>query len=221
MKRFIRYNITHLLFIAFFLVLLIAALIGYKVHTDKIKAAEDKANNAKEIQTVVIEEELNSDKIIREDEFVMDVSADRDYFDVPLSHDIQDTIFERCEINNIEPELIISMIDQESDFRPTLMGDGGDSYGLMQIQLKEHKNLMYSLGCSDLLDPNDNVTVGIELIGILLDNHDNDLIWALMDYNGGPNYAKRKINAGEVSNYAREVITRLYTIKAGAYSYTG
>lgn len=211
MRRFIRYNLTYILHIALALVL-ISCVIIYLMVKPKDKAAAEPMEPTDSNSII-----LSAGPEIPEEQPVdIDSVLTRDYFDVPLSQEIQDIIFVRCELNNLEPELIISMIDQESDFRPQLMGDGGDSYGLMQIQPKHHYELMSELGCTDLLNPADNVTVGIEILSNLLKDK-NNTTWALMAYNGGPSYATRKINRGEVSNYATEVINRYNQIKDGNY----
>lgn len=127
------------------------------------------------------------------------------YFDVPLNEDLQDHIFAVCNWYDIDPALVIAVIEKESDFRPKLMGDNGAAYGLMQVQLKWHKDRMISLGYSDLLDPYANITVGVDYLAELFERG-KPVEWVLMAYNGGPSYANRKYNAGEVSDYARKVL---------------
>lgn len=127
------------------------------------------------------------------------------YFDVPLDEGLQDHIFAICEEYDVEPELIISMICRESVYNAGAVGDGGKSLGLMQIQPRWHKDRMERLGCEDLLDPYQNVVVGIDLMAELL-NKRGSVEWALMAYNGGPSYANEHVAAGKVSEYAREVM---------------
>lgn len=128
------------------------------------------------------------------------------YYDVPLDVDLQEHIFALCEIYDIDPAVVISVIARESSFRPGVMGDGGESYGLMQIKKKWHKARMERLGVTDLLDPYQNVTVGIDLLAELLRYKDN-LEWALMCYNGGYSYADKRIKSGNISDYAKGVIS--------------
>lgn len=127
------------------------------------------------------------------------------YFDVPLSEDLQDHIFKECEKHGIDPAIIVSMIKRESNYRAKVTGDSGQSYGLMQIQLKWHRDRMGKLGVTDLLDPYQNVTVGIDYLAELIDRG-KGVEWALMAYNGGPSYANRKVAAGVVSDYAKGVL---------------
>lgn len=136
------------------------------------------------------------------------------YFDVPLDEGLQEHIIATCEEYGIEPELIVGMIYKESTYTSGAIGDGGNSFGLMQIQPKWHKDRMSKLGCEDLLDPYQNVTVGVDVISELLDQR-GSVEWALMAYNGGPSYANDMVKAGKVSEYAREVIAMAEELKRG------
>lgn len=127
------------------------------------------------------------------------------YFDVPLDHKLQDHIFALCEEKCIDPAIIIAMIDKESKFDIDIIGDKGKSYGLMQIQPRWHKERMEELGVTDLLDPYQNVTVGIDILAELLESG-KSLEWALMAYNGGHSYANRLEAEGRLSTYASTVI---------------
>ena len=56
-----------------------------------------------------------------------------------------------------------------------------------------------------MLDPYQNVTVGIDIIAELLDGG-KSVEWALMAYNGGYANANRHIEAGTLSEYATDVL---------------
>ena len=127
------------------------------------------------------------------------------YFDVPLEEDLQNYIFKLCDENSIDPALVIAMIYRESSYNPALIGDNGKSFGLMQIQPKWHQWRMDKLNCPDLLNPYQNVTVGIDFLSELF-NRGKSLDWVLMAYNGGPSYADEKAAAGEVSDYVKRVL---------------
>lgn len=127
------------------------------------------------------------------------------YFDVPLSEDLQDHIFELCDKSGIEADLVMAMIRAESTYNPNCIGDGGDSLGLMQIQPKWHQWRMDKLDCPDLMDPYQNVTVAIDILTGFYATGKSDE-WILMAYNGGAVYADRKAGNGEVSDYAVRVL---------------
>lgn len=126
-------------------------------------------------------------------------------FDVPLSAELQEHIIKQCEERGIDPALVLAMIKQESNFNVDAMGDDGNAYGLMQIWPYWHQGRMDEYGCDDLRDPFQNVTVGIDIIADYIDKG-YGVEWALMAYNGGGAYADRKLEAGEVSDYARGVV---------------
>lgn len=142
---------------------------------------------------------------------------ERTYFDVPMDHDLQDYIFDICEDYDIAPELIVSMIYHESRFHTDAVAtsDSGCAYGLMQIMPRWHQARMERLGCSDLLDPYQNVLVGADLIAENI-RSGHGVEWALMAYNGGSAYADRKASEGVVSDYAASVIDYANDLCAGS-----
>lgn len=105
-------------------------------------------------------------------------------YDVPLSDDLQLFIADLCEEHHMEPEIVLGVIEHESDFNASAVGDNGNSLGLMQIQPRWHKERMERLGCDDLLDPYQNVTVGVDILAELLDAY-QDTERALIVYNAG------------------------------------
>lgn len=124
------------------------------------------------------------------------------YYDsIPLDKELQNYIIKQAHANGIQPQIIMAMIERESDYDITEMGDGGESYGLMQIQPKWHGKRMEKLGCTDLLDPYQNVTVGIDYLCELLSRYDGDVAKALVGYNQG-HYK------GTVTAYAKGVLAR-------------
>lgn len=136
----------------------------------------------------------------------IEVEEKVEYFDVPLDHGLQDHIFALCEEYGIEPSVVIAMIERESLYDADAVGDNGDSLGLMQIQPKWHEERMYELGCDNLMDPYQNITVGIDILAEMLGY--GDLYWALMAYNGGMGYANNCAEAGIITEYADYVVSR-------------
>lgn len=137
-----------------------------------------------------------------------EMEIEKIYFDIPLSHDLQDHIFEVCDRYNISPAFVIAVIEHESSFRTSIAGDDGKSFGLMQIQQKWHQGRMERLGCTDLRNPYECVTVGVDFLAELF--HINpDVYWVLMAYNGGMSYANKHWPKGNISNYAKEITARV------------
>ena len=134
----------------------------------------------------------------------------RHYEDVPLDKALQDYIIRESEQKGIDPAIVMAMIHRESDYQADTIGDNGDSFGLMQIQPKWHSERMERLGCTELLDPYHNVTVGIDYLCELLNKYDGDMAKALVGYNQGhykgtvTAYAKAVLEkAGELNAYTR------------------
>lgn len=104
-------------------------------------------------------------------------------YPVPLDAELQNYIIQICEKHHIDPALILAMIEHESNYEATATGDDGVAHGLMQIQPRWHQERIERLGCSNMYDPYENVTVGIDLMAELLREYEPEM--ALMVYNAG------------------------------------
>ena len=119
--------------------------------------------------------------------------------DIPLEAELQDYIVCKCRDAGINPAVIFAIIFRESSYRTDIIGDNGNSFGLMQVQPRWHSERMARLNCTDLLDPYDNVTVGIDYLQELLDRYDGDITKALVAYNRGS-------YSGTITEYAEAVL---------------
>ena len=144
--------------------------------------------------------QINED--IKEEQYTIDVAVEEmrevesyyTTYDIPLDKETQRLLYNACEATGMDMALAVSVIWRETHFQ-NLMGDGGDSYGYMQVQPKWHKDRMARLGVTDLLDPYSNFLVGCDFLAELLAKY--DLPNALTYYNSGsPGY----------NQYARDVI---------------
>lgn len=120
-------------------------------------------------------------------------------YDVPLDAELQLHIISEAIEHDIDPAIIMAMAYKESTYNTNAVGDGGNSYGLLQIQPKWHYQRMSKLGCTDLLDPYQNVIVGIDYLSEQLARYDGHMGKALTAYNAG-HYS------GKVTNYAKTII---------------
>lgn len=134
------------------------------------------------------------------------------YFDVPLESGLQAYIVELCDARGIDPAIVVAMIYRESGFNAGAIGDSGNSLGLMQIQPRWNRARMDELGCPDLLDPYQNVAVGIDCFADYVDQS-GSIEWSLMAYNGGPSYASNLWNSGQISGYASAVLSYADSIR--------
>ena len=104
------------------------------------------------------------------------------YFDVPLSYELQDYIFELCDKHSVEPELVIAIIEVESTFDTYAVNE--TSVGLMQVNSPVHTDRMVELNATNMFNPFDNVTVGIDILAEALSRYDT-VGEALTAYNAG------------------------------------
>lgn len=130
-------------------------------------------------------------------------------YPVPLDDDLQRWIGALCKGTDIPTPVVMAVIAVETGgtFDPEMVGDGGDSVGLMQINKQWHEDRMARLNVFDLTDPYQNVTVGIDILDCLSIESDKPIEWVLMAYNGGASYADSMYEKGEISLYAQRVIT--------------
>lgn len=120
------------------------------------------------------------------------------YFDVPLSHSLQNYIYEICADENVPVTLVMAMIDHESKFNPEEVSKT-DDYGLMQINKINYDQLAEDYRCADMLNPYQNVFCGVKVLGSYLKKYDNDYAKALMAYNMGEYGAKKAWSNGITS----------------------
>lgn len=138
-------------------------------------------------------------------------------YNVPLDYDLQVYIIQTCEALNIDAGVVMAMIFFESNYQADAIGDGGNSLGLMQIQERWHKDRMERLDVDNLLNPYQNVTVGMDFLAELLDEYDGNIEMALMAYNAGRSGAEEYwFSKGEYSNdYSRKVVELAWLMNGG------
>lgn len=127
-------------------------------------------------------------------------------YDVPLSSSLQEHIIEQADLHGIDPAIVVAMAWKESSYNHDAIGDGGDSVGLLQIQEKWHRSRMERLDCTNLLDPYQNVTVGVDYLAENLNRY-GSIEAALTAYNCGS-------YSGTVTQYARSVMAMAKQLNA-------
>lgn len=148
-----------------------------------------------------------------EDDEVVSTKLKQKFYDVPLDVDLQDHIMKICEqpkykrqVSPVQLELVLAIIEVESSYNADAIGDEGKSFGLMQIKQSDHEERMERLGVADLMNPYENVIVGIDILNEkLLQYH--TLGEALTAYNAGDTGAEELYFSQGVtmSPYAEEV----------------
>jgi len=121
---------------------------------------------------------------------------------VPVAQlEINDHIDKMTKRYGLDSRIIKALIEEESGWLASAEGDNGQSVGLMQIQERWHKERMKRLGVTNLYNPEENVTVGCDILSELLNKYGNYKD-ALSVYNSGNTkdgqaYAERILSAAK------------------------
>ena len=131
-------------------------------------------------------------------------------YEVGLRDDLQRYVQRVCRDYEVAPCVVLAMIEIESKgtFKANIEGDGGDSIGLMQIQPRWHEKRIRDLGVTDLMDPEQNILVGVDFLAEMLEITQGDYDTALSYYNSGSATGGR--------NYAHAVLCRSEQILEGS-----
>lgn len=139
------------------------------------------------------------------------------YYEIPeeykkaggsLPEDVQRFIYRICKRDGVRYALILAMIERESGYKADCIGDDGESAGYMQVQEAWHKERMEEKGVTDLLDPYQNIMVGVDYIKELIDKY-GTIQDALAAYNYGEKGALRHLwNKGIFQYEYNETIMR-------------
>ena len=134
-----------------------------------------------------------------------EIPQSRIYYDIPLNMEQQDIVREISEEYGVPFELVLAVMQVESNFDVTAIGNG-NCYGIMQIHQINHPALESQLGITDWLSLSDNTRAGCYMLGQLIDKY-QDETRALMAYNMGEGAAKKAWNAGTRSTtYTNKVM---------------
>jgi soluble lytic murein transglycosylase len=119
-------------------------------------------------------------------------------------------IVDECDNYELDPFLILAVIQTESNFTPKAVSSKG-AIGLMQLMPKTGEYVAKNMGISyngrkSLYDPFINVRLGIHYLSFLEDQF-NSVENALAAYNYGPaNFAKSKTLAKNLPRYVKKVL---------------
>lgn len=136
------------------------------------------------------------------------------YYNVPLDYELQNYIRELCDEYNVDMPLVLAIIGQESNYDPDATGDNEQSQGLMQIQQRWHSSRMERLSVTDLMNPRQNVTVGVDLLAELI-SEEKGWEWAVTAYNAGIEKADFNRDMGVLSEYTQSVMKLREMIQNG------
>jgi hypothetical protein len=112
----------------------------------------------------------------------------------------------------MDPELIMSVVQQESRYNPK--AKNGNCLGLMQVSTRWHKDRAKRLGVKDFYDSYGNILLGVDYLSELLKQY-KDIRLVLMMYNMSHDTALKIYRNGQISTYAKIILTRAEEYKKG------
>lgn len=122
-------------------------------------------------------------EVTQETDEVEDIEEDTVYSEkIPLDGSTQASLLDLCDEYKVPLELILAVIETESNFDPDAYNGG--CYGYMQINQTNLKWLGQAIGVTDLTDPLQNLHSGVYMLWFLYERYEN---WntVLMCYNAG------------------------------------
>lgn len=132
------------------------------------------------------------------------------YYDIPLSEELQEYTFIQCVKYDVDPVLALAVMKTESGFKCDSVS-ATDDYGMMQINIGNHKWLSDEFNGVNLLDAEDNIKCGVYMLSRI---KQSDPQKKLMVYNMGGMQAKALWNDGVYSTkYTDKVISNMEYIK--------
>lgn len=133
------------------------------------------------------------------------------YYDIALSHELQDYTRQVCEEYGFPPEYAFAMMFKESSFRPEAVSSTND-YGIMQINKCNHAWLREMFGITDFLDAKQSIQCGVYMISQAYNKY-GDIHKALMAYNMGDGGAAKCWKQGTyTSSYSRTIVGYAQTL---------
>jgi soluble lytic murein transglycosylase-like protein len=128
--------------------------------------------------------------------------------EVPTSGDkkIDELIARAAEKYGVDPSFLHAVIWQESKYRITAHSPAG-ALGLMQLMPETARRF----GCSDCLDPSENIDAGAHYLRWLLERFNGDLSMVLAGYNAGEGSVDKFDGIppfGETESYVKDIEER-------------
>lgn len=152
----------------FALLFLLVFIIGFSIHP----AVKDPATLRAEAKSTQAESLDFSINVIRTPtETLKTESTKTVYYDIPISSTTQDYIFAVSTKYGVPSEVIIAIIERESDYDASATGQAGEQ-GYMQIHPCNNDWLEREIGVTDLYDPRQNIQSGAFILSDLFKKYD-------------------------------------------------
>lgn len=119
-----------------------------------------------------------------------------------------------CKQYGVRYDLVVALIEKESGYKFDKIGDDGHSIGYMQIYEECHRDRTERLNVTDLMNPYQNVLVGIDYLSELIERY-GTIQDALAAYNYGEQGAKQHLwkNGIYVYEYNQTIMSRMKEIE--------
>lgn len=131
--------------------------------------------------------------------------------EIPLDKQLQQYIWEKCSEQGVDYLEVLAVIKKESTYNPKCISADGKDKGLMQIRASAHQDLIQEFHIKNLLDPYQNVKVGIYILSKLQDLNQHK---RLMAYNMGVRGMNIVVSRGfSSSKYSRDIVNHIKILK--------
>lgn len=142
------------------------------------------------------------------------VEAKVTLYNAPIDIELLDHIQGLCADYEIPVELVLAVIETESSYKADAISKAG-AVGMMQVIPESHYPRMIRLNCTDLFDPYQNITVGMDFLSELIEKYNGNTHKALTAYNHGEKGANDKFFSNGIyqSDYSRKVLEMTEKIK--------
>ncbi|MEN8152682.1 MAG: lytic transglycosylase domain-containing protein [Acidobacteriota bacterium] len=101
----------------------------------------------------------------------------------PIFSKIMDVVFKKSKEYKIDPNIIMGLIQVESNFKPYAVSNRG-AYGLMQVNYSVWKKEL-NINTEKIFDIEYNIDLGIRILRMYIDESKGDILRALHLYNNG------------------------------------
>lgn len=147
---------------------------------DKLAAADSATQNPYSQKALVVRADRRTGKLVRSVIPVKGRTSGSPAARQEPSIDISGMVEKAARDNNVDPLLVHSIIQVESNYNPYAVSAQG-AQGLMQLMPPTARDL----GVSDSFDPRQNIEAGVRYLKYLQDLYKDDRL-ALAAYNAGP-----------------------------------
>lgn len=131
-----------------------------------------------------------------------------------FDREIQKFTYTTCKSYGVDYAVILAIIETESAYKSEAYGSSTDT-GYMQIIPRFHEERTERLNVTDLFDPKENITTGVDFIAELLEKYEGNYTKAITAYHWGCSGAyDRFFQFGEEScKYTDVVLNRAERIR--------